>query len=447
MGDVTRELTARQLAALVRAGDLLPVESVQSALERIAAADAAIGAFEFVCADEAVAEAERLAARSDLDALPLAGVPVAIKDNVDVEGLPTRKGSPATSGAPASADDELVRRLRNAGAIVVGKTRCPELCLWGSGDNAWGTARNPWDPARTPGGSSSGSGAAVAAGMVPVALASDGLGSIRIPGAACGLVGIKPGTGLLPPVPEKASWFGLTQFGPLATTVSDAALVLDVLAGRISFRHVAAPQGPLRVAISTRPPIPVPVDEEIRSAIRGVGDLLAGAGHAVTPQDPPYPPSIVPQLYSRWFAGAARDAEGMDLDRLEPRTRRHVHLGRAISARWPIKQGGSRRWSRRYASWFASTDVLVLPVLATDPISAGPWASRSWARNVAVNTRYAPFCAVWNLVGFPAMTVPAGISSAGMPIGAQLVAPRGGEQRLLSVAMQLEQLQPWRRHA
>jgi len=242
--------TAVALAGLVRSRRVSPVDIVQAHLERVAAFDDRVGAFQVVQATRALAEAESLAARGDLAELPFAGVPVAVKDNVPVAGEPMRNGSSATPTGPCETDHEVVRRLRAAGAIILGKTRVPELCAWGTTDSAFGITRNPWNLRRTAGGSSGGSAAAVAAAMLPVALGNDALGSIRIPAACCGLIGIKPGSGVVPSGVGANGWFGMSENGPLATTVGDTALMLSVLAGR---RDLATPVEPrrLRVALST----------------------------------------------------------------------------------------------------------------------------------------------------------------------------------------------------
>src|SRR5699024_10562525 len=212
------------------------------------------------------------AQRSDLAELPLAGVPVAIKDVLAVEGESVRFGSAATPQAPSTADDELVARLRRAGAVVVGITAVPELCIFPTTDSTFGITRNPWDRSRTPGGSSGGSGAAVASGMVPIAHGTDGLGSIRIPSANCGLVGIKPGRALLPAEDGAASWFGMSESGPLATTVADAALMLSVLADDPALADPAPAPG-LRIGVSADTPSPVTrLDGALAAALEQVGD-------------------------------------------------------------------------------------------------------------------------------------------------------------------------------
>ncbi|MER7176832.1 amidase, partial [Streptomyces mesophilus] len=244
--------TAEQIAAAVRAKTVTPREVVEEHLARIELLDARVGAFRKVRAREALAEAEALATHPDLAGLPLAGVPVAVKDNLPVRGESTRNGSAATPDAPAAEDHPTVARLRAAGAIVVGLTNVPELCVFGTTDGVHGTARNPWDTSRTAGGSSGGSAAAVAAGMVPLALGNDGMGSLRIPAANCGVLGFKPGDSVVPRA-LGGGWFGLSENGPLATTVADARLMLSVLSGAPP--RPASGTDRLRIAVSVRSPL------------------------------------------------------------------------------------------------------------------------------------------------------------------------------------------------
>lgn len=443
---LTRQ-TAAALAAMVREGVLRPEAVVRACLDRIRALDGSVGAFQLVREERALVEAEKLARRPDLHQLPLAGVPIAIKDNLPVAGEPTRMGSPVTPSAPASEDHEVVRRVRAAGAIVIGKTRLPELGIWPMTDGAFGSALNPWHLFRSSGGSSGGSAAAVASAMVPIAVGNDGLGSIRIPAACCGLVGLKPGPGVVPSGVGVHSWFGLAENGPLATTVEDAALLFTVMAGAKPWKPEAAP-GPLRVALSTRSPAAgVPVDAEWVRATEATASLLGGAGHVVVHADPPYPLRYVPAMLGNWFAGALRDAEGLPLGRLEPRTRRHIALGR-IAQRIGLTDRRHRDgWRRAHERFFERFDLLLTPTLARPPLDAGPWSRRSWTANFFSSTRYAPFCGPWNFAGFPAMAVPAGVHSDSTPLSVQLVALPGKETLLLSVAAQMERLRPWARHA
>ena len=195
--------TATEIATAVRSGTLTARQAVDRSLARIERTDAQVGAYQVVRAEKARAEADAVDARPDRDRLALAGVPIAIKDNVQVTGEPMRTGSAGSDPAPRTTDHEIVRRLRDAGAVVVGITRVPELCVYGTTDSTYGTTRNPWNLTLSPGGSSGGSAAAVASGTVPVAHGNDGMGSIRIPSACCGLVGIKPGLGRRPRRPRQ----------------------------------------------------------------------------------------------------------------------------------------------------------------------------------------------------------------------------------------------------
>ncbi len=436
---------ARTLAHLVHAGEVAPLEVVESALEQIERCDSRIGAFQVVRAARARAEATALAARDDLTELPLAGVPVAIKDTLAVAGEPTRVGSLATSPAPASADDELVRRVRAAGAIVAGKTRVPELCAWAWTDSAFGITRNPWDLDRTPGGSSGGSAAAVAAAMVPIAHGSDGGGSIRIPAGACGLVGIKPSGGMIPTPPGRSGWNGLSSDGPLATTVDDLSLLLAILADRPDLRAARAPERTLRIATSVRPPFG-DVDPAYAAAVEETGRLLAEAGHTVTTADPPYDTRTLAALAARTFAGVAADAAGMDRLLLERRSRTTIAAGSAARRLGLVRDADRDRWRSITAEFFGSHDVLVTPTLGALPIAAEGWSRRSWLANVRAG-RFATFTGVWNLACCPAAAVPAGLHPVGMPLSVQVVAREGGDALVLAVAKQLEALRPWPRHA
>ncbi|HZG91071.1 MAG TPA: amidase, partial [Pseudonocardia sp.] len=251
-------LGAAGIAAVVHDGRTSAVQVARAHLARIAEHDGELGAFQACDPQRVLAEAGAVDARPDRFALPLAGVPVAVKDNVDVAGYPTRHGSAATPDRPARRDDELVRRLRAAGAVVIGKTRMPELAIWGFTHSALGTTRNPHDPGRDPGGSSGGSAAAVAAGMATLALGTDGGGSIRIPAGYCGVVGLKPGRDVVPlPGGADEHWCGLSVVGPLARTAADAALMFDVLAGRSRPAEDGGAPWPARVALSLRSPLPV----------------------------------------------------------------------------------------------------------------------------------------------------------------------------------------------
>jgi amidase len=442
--------TATDLAGDVRAGRRTARDVVDAHLDHLTAVEHRLGAFVAVRRQAALEDAATLDGRGDLDELPLAGVPVAVKDVVDVAGEPTRHGSRATSATPAATHDPLVGRLRDAGAVVVGKTRCPELSLWGTSDDPAGTAVSPWDPTRTAGGSSGGSAAAVAAGVVPIALASDGLGSVRIPAAATGCVGLKPGAERLPvTLSGEPHWFGLSRYGPIATSVRDLALAYDVLADADTSSRLAPPTERLSVAVSWRSPFPgTTVTRAWVDAALEVGRLLRHLGHDVRRQDPGYDQAMVTAITARWLQGAARDVDllGLDPGELQPRTRGHVTAGRRLARVAPVDAEQAIRWRERVLPLFEEHDVLVTPAFARTPPVAASWHGRSWAANVAVNVNAYPFTSPWNLADLPAMVVPVR-GEGGQPRSAQLVAGPGREELLLGVALQLESLAPWPRHA
>ncbi len=407
------------------------VNAVEEALARIERLDPELRAFARVRREEALAEAAAVD-----PSLPLAGVPVAVKDNLAVAGVPRRLGSRATSAEPVAEDDELVRRVRAAGAVVVGTTRMPELAIWPFTEFEHDEpVRNPRAPELTSGGSSGGAAVAVATGMARLAVGSDGGGSLRVPAACCGVVGFKPGAGVVPSAPH---WGGLTEFGPLAATVADAALLLDVLAGSDRFRRVTA--SPLRVAVSTRPAMPgAKVHPEARAAVEAVGAALASAGHEVVAADPPYPKDLGPRFMRRWLPGIAADARGLDPALLETRTRKMARAGRLLG---PL--GADSRdavLTARMERWFGDVDVLLTPTLADPLVPAGRWAGSGWIRT-ALGVGNWLLTTPWNLVGFPAASTPGGTTSRGTPIGVQLVAAPGGEERILAAALAIEQATP-----
>ncbi|MGX5679908.1 amidase [Schumannella luteola] len=441
------ERTAVEIAADVRSGGSSALVETRAALERMAGDD--VGAFQIVRSEHALAEAAGVDARGDRAALPLAGVPVAIKDNIPVAGEPLRDGSAATDATPQQRDHEVVARLRAAGAVVVGITKVPELCVFGATDSVYGITRNPWNRDRTSGGSSGGSAAAVASGFVPIAHGNDGMGSIRIPAANCGLVGLKPGSGLVPQDIGVDAWFGMSENGPLATTVADAALMLSVLAGRSDLADVREPDAPLRIAVAPGAASPLaPVDPEWVRGLRETAETLSRAGHSVTEAVFPYPSNPIP-LLARWFAGTETDAALLDRRLLEPRIRTHARWGRVLgrAARDPRPV---EKFRAAATEFFGQFDVLITPSLAQPGIPAIDWHRESWFANMKANIRYAPFASPWNLLGWPAASIPAGWhEAAGVPLGVQLVAPPrpdgAGEALVLSLAAQLERLRPWPR--
>jgi amidase len=252
--------SALDIAAAVRAGRVSAVDVVGAHLDRIEARDAELNAFQSVRGSAALTDAAGIDNHPGRAGLSLAGVPVAVKDNMAVAGEELRHGSAATAGRPrADGDDLVVERLRAAGCIVVGTTRMPELAAWAfTASHAFGPTRNPWNPDLNPGGSSGGGAVAVAAGMAALAVGTDGGGSLRIPAAYCGIVGIKPTSGLVPlPGGLTEHWFGLTVAGPLARTSADAAAALSVMSGDPTLATLDEAPAGLRIAVSLRSPSPL----------------------------------------------------------------------------------------------------------------------------------------------------------------------------------------------
>lgn len=446
--DWQTDWTAQAIAEAVSSGRAEAADVVRESLRRIDERDGGLSAFQRVRGDAALREAETV----DTGA-PLAGVPIAIKDNIPVAGEPMRIGSVSTPDHDQPDDHPVVRRLRAAGAIPVGLTSVPEMCLFGTTDSAYGITRNPWSPGRTPGGSSGGSAAAVAAGMVPVAHGADGMGSIRIPAACTGIVGVKPGFGVVPAQMGANDWYGMSENGVLATTVADAAMVLAVMADRAEWAELDEPRERLRVALSYRPPLAgVRLDPAHAAAAGRAATILSGEGHEVVRAELGYTDAATTAaavaVLSRWFAGASIDTDDVDRSSMERRTRTHVQIGDVVRRTPLLSERLRAAWRRRAAELLRENDVLITPALAAPPIEARSWSGESWLANILANVAYAPFAAPWNLAGYPAMVVPMGVHpEVGTPVAVQLVGRPGSEARLLSVAATLERVRPWSRTA
>jgi amidase len=443
---------ARQ-AELVRAGEVSSRELVELYLERIERLDPELNAYRVVMAERALAEADQAdGRRSAGDERPLLGVPVAVKDNVDVAGEVTTHGTGCFS-EPAASDAEVVRRLRQAGAVIIGKTNLPELAIIGATESpTWGVTRNPWDPERTTGGSSGGSAAAVAAGLAAAAHASDGAGSIRIPAANCGLVGLKPQRGRVSLMPEPEHWHGLSVAGSVTRTVMDTAVFLDAVAGpapgdahtvpapEAPFAELAARQpGRLRIGLSYRGSLPVALDGEIRGAVDDLAGALRGLGHEVSPIEPTLDQIGANQI-PRYLKGIQDDGERMPRrDRLSRRTRGFIALGRAIPrGALAMALRDEPRQSARVNRVFEHCDVLLTPATARPPVRAAEWEGMPATRCLLSMARTYPYTAQWNATGNPCMAVPAGLSREGLPLGALLVGRPCDEGTLLALAAQLE---------
>ncbi len=422
--------------ALLREGRVTSVELVEISLARIARLDGRLNAFRTTFPERARAEAAQAdAARAAGEDRPLLGIPVAVKDNVHVEGHAPSMGT----GSPepvAGRDAELVRRLRAAGAVVVGTTNLPELALWPFTESqTFGITRNPWSTGHQTGGSSGGSAAAVAAGLVPAATASDGGGSIRVPAAACGLVGLKPQRGKVPLLPDLEHWNGLSSAGILTRTTADQAHVLSVLTdGQIP--SVVGDPGVLRIAWSTKAPVPTPVHPAVLGALQGAVATLRGLGHTVEAGDPDY--SRVQASFLLRYGRGVRDdlVRLVDPSATEQRTRAVAAVGARIS---DTALARARRWGDeaavRLSAFPGGANVLLTPTLAAPPRAAG---SVTGLRTLVVAGRVVPFTPAWNVTGQPAISLPAGLSADGLPLAVQLVGKPDSEELLLALAAQFE---------
>ncbi|HEV7769658.1 MAG TPA: amidase [Solirubrobacterales bacterium] len=450
---------ARQ-AEMVRAGEVSPSELVRLHLGRIERLNPQLKAFRTVFAERALLESEQAEARLRAgEERPLLGVPIAIKDEVDIGGELKTMGTDGYT-EPARADCEVVRRLREAGAIIVGQTLLPELAICGFTESAtWGVTRNPWNPQRTPAGSSGGSAAAVAAGLVPIAHASDGAGSIRIPAASCGLFGLKPQRGRVSLAPELEHWNGLSVSGCLSRTVLDTALWLDIVSG--GSQEPAAPPPPerpfvesaetapdkLRVAYSTLPPraaAPPLVSDLVKGAVADTAELLRSLGHEALERDPGWG-GVGNNIIPRYLRGAAEDlAEVPHPERLERRTRGFAQLGNLIpDGLFERARRAEATDAARINAIFDSHDVLMTPVMGGTALPVRRWEGRGALQTLLGMSRFYPYAVPWNHLGNPAMAVPAGFAADGMPLSVQIIGRPGDESTLLSLAGQIEAERPW----
>ncbi|HUH81912.1 MAG TPA: amidase [Solirubrobacteraceae bacterium] len=453
---------ARQ-AQLIRDGEVSSVELVGVYLERIARLNPVLNAFRTVLGERVLLEAEQAdARRAGGEERPLLGVPIAVKEDIDVAGEPTTYGTNANE-RPVKQDAEVVRRLREAGAVIIGKTNVPELMMWPFTESAtWGATRNPWDLQRSPGGSSGGTAAAVAAGLVGAALGSDGAGSIRIPAAWCGLFGLKPQRGRVSLAPKRRAWYGLSVNGVLTRRVADTALFHDVASGTTevdedrapapegTFSEAAArPPGRLRIAYSSKVPAGViaKLDPDVKRAFDSTVELLRSLGHELVERDPAYGTDGIPALIVRYVCGVHQDQQALEYpERIERRTRSMARIGGMLSKavlQWAMAR--ERPVAGRLNEIFVEHDVVLTPATAAPPPRIGQLQGRGavWTLNTVAG--WVPFNGVWNLTGQPAASVPAGFGADGLPRAVQIVGREGDETTLLALAAQLEAERPWER--
>ncbi len=445
---------AAEQARMLAAGMITAPALVDLYLERISRLDRELRSYRVVMAGRAREEA---ASAQDLleagERLPLLGVPIAIKDDSDVAGEFTCYGSSAYD-LEATADATVVRMLREAGAVILGKTAVPEMMLWPFTETvSFGATHNPWDTAYTPGGSSGGSGAAVAAGLAPLALGSDGAGSIRIPASWCGLFGLKPQRGRVPIGAGEDPWNGLSVNGPLSRTVEDAALFLDVTntkkAPRGGFvKALARKPAKLRIALSTKlPPTMVArVGRAQQRALDGVEGLLRELGHEVFWRDPDYPAwAMYGHVLPRMWHGVYQEVRKLPYpERLEPRTRAIARIGSLISDRQMERiRAAEPTLAARVQSIFDDFDVLITPGAATGPSRIGQYQHRGGLSTLSMVASRVPYFAVFNATGQPAASVPWFLDGESLPVSVQLVGRPSDEATLLALSAQIEAARPW----
>ena len=448
-----------RLSELLSRGQVTPRELAEFYLARIERIDPTLGAFISVRAERALTEADAALTRLHAgERGPLLGIPIAVKDNVDLAGELTTHGSGGSREA-AAVDSEVVRRLRAAGAIVLGKTALCELAAWGhfTSSDAFGITRNPWQLDRSPGGSSGGSAAAVAAGLVPIALGSDGGGSIRIPAAFCGLFGLKPQRGRISLAPLGDHWYGCTALGGLGRSVLDVALFDDAISGPPPGAGAELPEadrpfaaaarrepGPLRIAVSLKPAIPgVKPSRESIAAVEQTAELLRSLGHEVDEYKLAHP-QLLTTFTPRWADGVRDEAlaHGAGLER---RTDRLAATGRRLGGR-ALRRSIERepRVATRLNRVFDDHDLVMTPTTAAPPPPADISIDAGALRTFNQGSPYVCYTPTWNYVGQPAASIPAGFDSDGLPMAIQLAAPPHGETTIVSLAAQLEAAQPWR---
>lgn len=458
---------ASELAAMVRSGEVSSRELVEVSLARIERLNPTLNAFAEIDGERALAAADAV---KPGDERPFAGVPTAIKANRPVEGLRYTIGAPLLADNVADFDHNVVRRLKDAGFVVVGTTTLPEYGILPVTEaQLYGQTRNPWDTERTPGGSSGGAAAAVASGMVPVAHGNDGGGSVRIPAACCGLVGLKPARGRISFAPELGDEF-LAVDGMLTRTVADSASLLDVLAGYEPGDATWAPSPPepfaasaakdpgkLKIAVTTLPPVPdAVVDPLAAKATEDAARLLASLGHEIVETDPPWQVPGAQEMFGALFSihislqiafsGMVAGREPVAED-MEPMSWAIYRLSKSIDAVGGVALLAQlQAFTRQLVVFLEGFDALLTPALAERPLPIGSLDTAA-PEPMATFTRsglFTPFTPVFNASGQPAISVPLYEGEDGLPLAVQLAGRPADEGTLLALASQLEAAVPWR---
>jgi Asp-tRNA(Asn)/Glu-tRNA(Gln) amidotransferase A subunit family amidase len=442
--------SAVDVAAAVRSGSLSATEVAEAALARIAEVDALLGAFTVVLGERALDAARAVDRHRSRDTeLPLAGVPVAVKDHVWLAGVPATNGSRILADFIPTEDCVAVQRLTRAGAVVVGKTNNPEFCYRGDTDSPlWGLTRNPFDLERTPGGSSGGSGVAVATGMAALAVGTDGGGSIRGPSAFCGTVGHKPTYGIVPTRPGFRGWPTLSVHGPMGRSVSDVAGMLAVMAGPHSADPAIVPfdtaalasvgagsddLAGLRVAVSADFGFAT-VERGVLAAFDEALKVLEGLGCELTEAHPP-PQEDAVALWQLIAACEGYASEGPLLGREAEMTRysaRTIRAGEGVAAREYLDAQWHREaLSRAWGAFFEDYDVIVSPGQQVLPYSV-------MASDEAEDESTWGMDSIANLTGQPVTSVPSGLAPGGLPVGVQFMGRQFADAQVLTTAAVFE---------
>ncbi len=449
---------ALDLAQLIRRREVSPLELVEIYLERIGQLNPQLGSYFTVMAELAIADAkaktEIFTTTSELP--PFFGVPISIKDLNAVEGVPCTYGNPALLNNIPNYNDRIVERIKQAGFIILGKTATSEIgSLPYTEPTGFPPARNPWNLEYTPGGSSGGAAAAVAAGLCAIAQGSDGGGSIRGPAACCGLVGIKPSRGRVTKAPVGDRLAGIATSRPIARTVADAAALLDVISGYVTGdpywlpnpepSFLAATQektSALRIAFATSIPPLGEADANCQQGVQQTVQLLEQLGHTVEAKCPDFS-GLVEPFQIVWQAGVA--GSGIPAEVLQPMNRWLLaRTGTVAEYLQAVSQ--MQVVARQIVAFFDTVDVLILPVYLHSPIRIGEWASLSPEETFQNIIRWVAPCPPTNATGQPAIALPVGFDSNGLPISVQLIGKPAAEATLISLAAQIEAAKPWIQH-
>ena len=459
-------LSAQEQWDWLQRGEITPGELTEHYLARIEKHNDSLGAFVTVTPDAARERAAQLESAGRTPQ-PLWGLPLGDKDLARRAGVRTTFGSRLFETFVPEESDEIVVALDNAGGVSLGKTNAPEFGLPSYTESLVApAARTPYDPALGAGGSSGGAAVAVAAGLLPVAPGSDGGGSVRIPAAACGLVGLKPSRGLVPSGAGLLSLAGLVVPGPLARSVADAAMMLDALVDATSYPYAlraprwdggallnaaARGEGRFQLGVMTTSPWDDAYDVTLAPEARAALDLaiteLSAIGHGIEEFTLEPSPEYAPNFRTIWQAGAAGiPAEGAELELLEPLTRWLVERGRELSAR-QLSEAlvALTQFERRVIHQFDSFDAVLTPSLAMTPRPVGWYDAEDAERNFEQQVQYTPYTSFVNVAGLPAITLPVYETPDGIPMGVQLIGRPGGEHVLLSIGAQLERRLRWQR--